>query len=817
MYGSSAQKTAVQQQAVGTGNTLAEAQRLSGPRAATGAEQATSSKAARLAQLGGLGNRVEQQVRAQFQKPLAGATLEVDANKLATFKPEEQELIKQIATAATPQEREAAMVALANVRGTNLTNIQTLVKDMGVSLGEQGAQAVGLTQVSLDPALLEEFGGVNQVAADIGVTPEELGAMTVEQFEAKINELESKEFSQVQALQAELKSATPIRQQEIKQELQALGAIGATGVELGVQNLQQQIEDADKVMFNGTEYELGNLLENQAISDAITLAIRDPKSLESLKASEPELAAWIEQNQADLQNIVGDIESSQQAFNETVTKTQELVAGVNPETLAAFGIENQFMTAEELANKTSEVAGSGAWQIIKEPGAAGVAIQEDPSIIGKLITKNAATGEDVPMTAEQVQDSFDLATLFKEESPNAALYKELIPGITGNFITDAAVASTIKGYKDIIESFDKTVLAADSKLLIELMKAGKISAKDAKNMDLEDIKNLRARADGIKKVEDFKGNVDALLSFALGGKITAQDINNKLAMAKRYASIDPEAKKIYDSLSKLDTNRDGKIDTGDKLANTLKGLLGGDKPVSAMLDIDPSNIFSNIQRGFNTAAKASHISTTDTKAIAQTLVDGTVSVDELFTLTPEQVNKALKAGFVSNGTFTKFKKEEKRREDAATLTKYRTDASDAVTAEIASSGLPGAFTAAGNLNIDEKALSVNPEESLAKLQDLRKRMVGLSAKAGSTTGYGEYLYKQAGQLDSLINKYSNLETEKKQATQSLSELELQADKLRRELYDPDYVGPAISWKQHEVLLGKISELRRNLKSKGWVK
>ena len=96
-------------------------------------------------------------------------------------------------------------------------------------------------------------------------------------------------------------------------------------------------------------------------------------------------------------------------------------------------------------------------------------------------------------------------------------------------------------------------------------------------------------------------------------------------------------------------------------------------------------------------------------------------------------------------------------------------------------------------------------------------MVGLSAKAGSTTGYGEYLYKQAGQLDSLINKYSNLETEKKQATQSLSELELQADKLRRELYDPDYVGPAISWKQHEVLLGKISELRRNLKSKGWVK
>ncbi len=798
MYGSGAQKQAVVNQAVDASTTLSGAQRYNMPRQATSTETLASTKAQRLSQLKGLGTRVEDKVRAQLEAPTASATLQLDPTKMAAYSPEEQGLINQIASAATPEAREAAMVGLANARGTDITQVQTLVQDLGINLAEQGKQAIGLTQVTLDDAILQEFGGAEQVAADMGITPDQLAGMTVEDFEKQLSSLESKEFSKIESLQAELRTASPIRQQEIMEELKALGAAGTTGAEASVATLEQQIEDADKVMFGGAEYELADLLGNDAISNAISSSVSNPADLEALRKTEPGLAAWIEANKADLANVVKEIETSQKAVQATTETLRSLTEGVNKDTLTAFGIDTQFMTAAELADVKSRLegtlnpetgkveGGNGAWQVMKSNPAIGVLLNKNPALISTLVKKDAGGGPDVPMTSIEIADAYNLATLFKEEGPNNKLLNEIVPGVSGDFITDPEVAAKVKGANDVLVALDPLVLKSDEGLFIDLIKSGELTPAQAMDISTTDAKELRTRKNGLRFVEANKNNLDALLSYALGIEgVSAAALNEKLGKAKKYASIDPKAKQIYDALKQFDSNGDGKIDNASVISTKIQNLLGVNRTIDQMSNLQPGQLFGKIQETLKSNFMDNAIAAPDTRAIALLAGDGKIDSKEMEQLSPEQIKKAMQVGLISPKDNTLYNERATSRARTADQDKNRDTAYTAINTALGKMGSPEgiSFDKSGALFIDPKLIRNDSSNAVKYLGDLKSALVGAYATSKSES-YKQYIngllsnvkiaQDKANARVAEIDDESNRNNVYKDLTTTMSELEVPA-------------------------------------------
>ncbi|MDB4725792.1 hypothetical protein OAF54_00055 [bacterium] len=747
MVGSSAQKKAVVDEAVAAPDTLAGAQRYAGPRTQlTATEEAASTKAARLSQLGGLGARVEEQVRAQFQQPLEQAQLQLSPEMLAGFSEEEQGLLSQITGAATPEEREAALVGLANARGTDTTQIQSMLQDMGVSLGTQAQEAIGLEQVTMQPELMEEFGGAEQVAADIGVTPEELAGMTVEDFEAKIDELEAQEFSQVEALKAELGSASPIRRQEILQELRALGATGITGVEKGVEDIQQQIEEADRVSFGGTEYELGDLLENDAISDAITSAVRNPEALEELRNTEPALADWIDSNKESLEGIVTDIEESQEAFRQTTEMLRDLTSGTSDTLQEAFGIDTQFMTAAQLEETQARLAETGSWQAMQENDELRQLFNERPELIGQLVVPVAGGEEGAtrPMTKDEIYSAREQAKLFSDENPDSDLMKELIPGVEGDFITDTELAAEIEEVSGIVEILPEEVKSpTEIKRLAHYIKNGEITAEVAEQIaeKPELMERLRDRDEQLGEFAKIKGDTDKLLQFITGNTtMGVEEINSKYSEAKMMRRIDADASEIYKNLAALDTNRDGKIDDKDlaKLQQRVAAQIGADDSVQDLFSRGDGNLFESIQQNMHDMSMKESFNN-KTAELSPYLADGKITTRELLEMTDEQVEMALKGGsdVMSQKTFVKYQKSKAARARKKERDRYQAEAEQPVSNIMAELGIPGQMRG-GQLVIDEGQMKADPAGGLAKLDTLAKEIETLAAQTRDP-GQREYL------------------------------------------------------------------------------
>ena len=767
MTGTAVQKEAVRQQSADT-QTLSQAQRLQGPRTqATAAEDATTSKAARLSQLGGLGSRVESLVRSQFEAPMANAQMQLSPEMLEGYDENQQQLLQAVAAATTPEEREAALVGLANA-GVDITTtpLAPLVQDMGTSLGEQGQEALGLQDVKLDPTVLEEFGGAEQIAADMGITPEELSQMNVNDFEAKLQELESNEFSKVEALKAELGGATPIRRQEILQELRAMGATGITGVEKGVENLQQQIEEADRVNFGGQEYELGDLLENDAISEAITSAVRDPAALEELAKTEPALAGWIEQNKNDLEAVVQDIEESQEAVRTTTENLRVLTEGANEEVQSAFGIDAKYMTAAELEEakarlegtvdpETGEVSGgNGAWQAFKEFSDIADIITEKPEVLNKLVKPDPDNpGATTPMSKDEIRAARDAAASLSE-GPNAALLGRLIEGDHGSFITDAETQAKVAEFSAILDAMPTIALdEGNAGILASYIKRGEIDADLAARMQKDPslFDRLVHRDEDVATYENVKRDLDSLLQFALGDDtIDAEGLSSKLAKAKSLRRIDADAAAIWKALSPLDTNRDGKIDDRDlsKLQQQVQGQLGLGVPAKELAGMKEGDLFASVQKRLGQAAETPFSPATG--FLDDALSDGKITSDELRKMTPEQVAMALKGAsdVMTPETWRRYKRGEANRAYEAEQAGYREQASNpkgGINVAIHDLGIEGSFSKGGNFIIDLNQWEGKPAQGIAALKKLQKEIGTLAAQA--TGGYRKYLNDIASTLN----------------------------------------------------------------------
>lgn len=460
MAGTPAQRTAATDTAVSQSRTLAGQERQVGatPAADTGATAAAKATADRLGKLGSLGDRVKALVATRvtnITKPAAPAapgaapapaavSLKVDPAAVRAAMPgktdaEIAQAVAALEAYAAGGQKEADLAAVISRVGLPaMTGSQAsaLFVGAGAQLAQQTttAQAGPPTLQQLDLAPL----GVDQaqLAADLQLTPQQLQAMTVEQLSDAVRAAQNREFSDVEGLRAELRTASPQRAVQIQAQLRQLGESGEAAVEASVQGLADQVEASRLVSFaGGKQVPIGELLKSDAISNQIRDAANDAGKLTELAKTEPGLAAWITENQATLKGLTSTFQTGVQALSGARAEADTALAGVDPGLLKAAGIvaPGEGMTTTELAALKTSLAESPVLQaaqaspeireLLKAPGGAELASK----FTGWTAAQLKAAADQVvaakadPKLAELLGLTADLAVLIADPKQRKAL------------------------------------------------------------------------------------------------------------------------------------------------------------------------------------------------------------------------------------------------------------------------------------------------------------------------------------------------------------------------------------------------------------
>ena len=353
-------------------DTLAQANRISTPLTpGAPAPEPAQDKLARMSELGGIPMQMEGLVRAKIAAatPVA-APIKLTPKESSVAQPISVDLntaLKAYSDAVTEADKEAAILAASKALGHTVTpaEIQTYFKSQEQTIAPVVAAVAG-------PITVKDLGLKNtaQLAVDLGVDEETLLSFTPDQLRQAIQNVEGNEFNRVQALQAELLSATGNRRQQIQQELQRLGQTGVANTEARYDDLQAQVESGNSITFAGVKYTIEELMSSNGLSRIITNAINSPEALEKLKKSEPELAAWISSNAATLAALstaAGETAKASQATQNTVAN---VASTISPALFTAlFGARPTNISAAEAAALQAKIDSSEAYKYAMASGA----------------------------------------------------------------------------------------------------------------------------------------------------------------------------------------------------------------------------------------------------------------------------------------------------------------------------------------------------------------------------------------------------------------------------------------------------------------
>lgn len=556
MQGTQAQREATQQE-----QTLAGAKRLQQPRQkATEVELGVTSLEDRLGRLRATTDRVDQLTSERIQNiQMQQAGLALEDAALAPYSTEQQAAIRQYYEGPS----EENLQALSRAMGQIIDPTQ-FSQDLGLTIAEFGQEAYGGAKPTV-----EELGLVStELAQDLGVDEATLAAMDIDQLQESMRQLEADEFSRVEALRAEYLSATPSRREQIMAELKDLGQVGITGVEQSVDKLNAQLNAAENVQFAGQEYTLDQLLENEAISNAIFTAVSLPEALEALKETEPGLAAWVEQNLTDLKNIQKDMELETDEFRDTQERFTEETSRTSKEVLTALIGPTDFVTKAEMDQYMNDLSQNGLWQ----------ALGEDKDI-NEIVTAS-------PEWANELKDmSYEDIKKAKTASDNIKS-DDVLQDILGvgegldPFILDDNLMEQYDNTQTIISNVPKN---ADVRPLVPLIKSGEIGVEEAALIGGDQkkydrlVSNLKDRKalDGAESIDDLTQHFFGLSYEDLSKRYSNLQVSNKYGVnTAEYETLK--------NLDALDGTVDGKI-SQNALANKIGALLGTNKDMSSVI------------------------------------------------------------------------------------------------------------------------------------------------------------------------------------------------------------------------------------------
>lgn len=595
--------------------TLQREQRLTpqGPSAEQqGAARQAQAKADRLRQLGSLGSRVDSLLEQRLQQQAATGPVSqsIDDSKLALEFPNDPTKQAQVRDAlaaylaAPPEGKEAALAALSTAAGT-LVDPNRYLKSAAATV--QGAVQAPPSQ----PVTMAEVGwgdlDPQQVAADLGLSVEDVNKLTPEQLSGAVAEVQAREFQQQRALAAELATASPQRKAQIWAELRAGQLAGVNATELAVDQLKGELVSDAEVEFNGQPYKLNDLLKSDVVSKEILKAAQDPEHLKALVTQDPKvwgpanpgepptLGDWIRSNVEALSELSKTQAAEATALGAVQTQLGTATEKFDTKLLEVLGVSvPEFATSEQVAQITQQLENSSVAQAVLADGTLSGVFTANPALVQQL------AGE----TKEQILERKKLTDSIGQDATLTALLG--YDPTTGMFTGDMASAKQMQtAYAQLASKASQ--ISGDPRFLAAV-KSGDITTPEqllqiARYPDIFDsYQRQKELVDKINKAIQTRDG--GLLGQALFGGADPTDLNSAYQTALRVPRGDlrkapsknwVEAQKLIDKMrSYADFNRDGRIDAAD--VNQLLNPSNADKLSRiANNNVDPKELLTRNQ------------------------------------------------------------------------------------------------------------------------------------------------------------------------------------------------------------------------------
>ena len=414
MIGTSAQKQAafnfVQQ--TGTPQDLQTSLRRQQARTTTTEEeQKAQQRAEQLQGLGATGQRAQSYIDAQIAKlTQSQAAPQVTPSQATVAQPEG---ISGVPTGSADQlkadlesyqKNPQDLQALARInkmlgrtadQPLTAEELEAYYQDPAEAIAQGTAKAISDTMTVGDLISQPEFGYTSeQLSSLLGIPATEIGNLTISQLQDKVDQLQQAEYSRsAQAQQVATSTAVGGAERAAARQLgRELSATGTRATENQVQQLAQSLDSAETVSFGGQQYQIGDLLKDDTISDIVTQYFDNPQEAEKLRSTE--FASFLDRNREALKQAaeqrasgvskLGEIQQANKALAQVGNQT------LSPQLMDAFipGWSSGEVRAEQI-----DPASIGGLKYLKSlsPSQANAAaeslnavLQVDPSVAGEL-------------------------------------------------------------------------------------------------------------------------------------------------------------------------------------------------------------------------------------------------------------------------------------------------------------------------------------------------------------------------------------------------------------------------------------------------
>ena len=343
MAGSSAQLQNVERQAVRPSFSQRQVEEMKQARTEPSAlEKKRQEQAASLSQfgdrIGGIVKQATSRMVADATKAASAAVplslneetwnnLDLDQTTKDSLKPA---MVHALAGTASPEELTSLAAGLglsptatkeqiaARINDFRQTPQNTIISSLQSVLPDQ----LTVGQLSEGEINALGFASKEQLASSLGLAPEEINNKSIQDLQSAVSSLQQSDYSSVKLLQtmASDPNLSPAARTEAQNALRQMGIAGVTATEEDFNKLNERVQSADKLDVAGTKVSVNELLSDPFISSMVKAYFSDVEYAKHLKETEPELAAFIEQNKTALADASKDLKADVASLAETQAK-----------------------------------------------------------------------------------------------------------------------------------------------------------------------------------------------------------------------------------------------------------------------------------------------------------------------------------------------------------------------------------------------------------------------------------------------------------------------------------------------------------------
>jgi hypothetical protein len=328
MAGSSAQMQKTIRESVAPQRQFKEA----APRMAASAEEgALRKKQQELEGLKELGTRVGSIVNEAVKEAAAAVPQAIpsfDADRLKVDRPDlTEEQLGKITGAITTGTVDAELYSIFNINPTDAKAGEQLAAELEKYKKTPAAQMVASAQALLgDDITLGQFRpedwqalgleGIGELSSLLGETEDALRTMPLKELQAKINQLSSADFGQVEDLQRIAND--PFYPDNVRQaaqvQLRDLSSVGVQATEADMESLNEAVQTGSTFSVGGRDYTVAELLTDDTMASVVRAYLEDidGRYKEEIEKELPELALFIKQNSAALKTASDRLKTGSQ-------------------------------------------------------------------------------------------------------------------------------------------------------------------------------------------------------------------------------------------------------------------------------------------------------------------------------------------------------------------------------------------------------------------------------------------------------------------------------------------------------------------------